>query len=86
VLINLIEEVQRDGLKLGKAVQVALNQVVGAYAIAVFDKKNPNEIVAKIRSPLAIGVGEGEFFIASDASPLSTRQMRSTLKMVKWQI
>lgn len=71
VLINLIEEVQkRDGLKLGKAVQLALNQVVGAYAIAVFDKKNPNEIVAaRLGSPLAIGVGEGEFFIASDASP-----------------
>ncbi len=71
VLINLIEEVQkRDGLKLGKAVQVALNQVVGAYAIAVFDKKNPNEIVAaRLGSPLAIGVGDGEFFIASDASP-----------------
>nr|WP_309755732.1 glutamine--fructose-6-phosphate transaminase (isomerizing) [Flavobacterium sp.] len=71
VLINLIEEVKkRDGLKLGKAVQVALNQVVGAYAIAVFDKKNPNEIVAaRLGSPLAIGVGEGEFFIASDASP-----------------
>ncbi len=71
VLINLIEEVQkRDGLKLGKAVQIALNQVVGAYAIAVFDKKNPNEIVAaRLGSPLAIGVGEGEFFIASDASP-----------------
>jgi glucosamine--fructose-6-phosphate aminotransferase (isomerizing) len=48
VLINLIEEVQRDGLKLGKAVQVALNQVVGAYAIAVFDKKNPNEIVQRL--------------------------------------
>ena len=71
VLINLIEEVQKkDNLKLGKAVQVALNQVVGAYAIAVFDKKNPNEIVAaRLGSPLAIGVGEGEFFIASDASP-----------------
>ena len=71
VLINLIEEVQKkDNLKLGKAVQVALNQVVGAYAIAVFDKKNPNEIVAaRLGSPLAIGVGEGEFFVASDASP-----------------
>ena len=71
VLVNLIEEVQlREGLKLGKAVQVALNQVVGAYAIAVFDKKNPNEIVAaRLGSPLAIGVGQDEFFIASDASP-----------------
>ncbi|MCK8140357.1 glutamine--fructose-6-phosphate transaminase (isomerizing) [Flavobacterium sp. I-SCBP12n] len=71
VLVNLIEEVQKkDNLKLGKAVQVALNQVVGAYAIAVFDKKTPNEIVAaRLGSPLAIGIGEGEYFIASDASP-----------------
>ncbi len=71
VLVNLIEDIQiKEELKLGKAVQVALNQVVGAYAIAVFDKKNPNEIVAaRLGSPLAIGVGEGEYFIASDASP-----------------
>jgi len=71
VLVNLIEEVQiKENLKLGKAVQVALNQVVGAYAICVFDKKNPDEIiVARLGSPLAIGVGNDEFFIASDASP-----------------
>ena len=71
VLVNLIEEVKKkEKLKLGKAVQLALNQVIGAYAIAVFDKKNPNEIVAaRLGSPLAIGVGEGEYFIASDASP-----------------
>jgi glucosamine--fructose-6-phosphate aminotransferase (isomerizing) len=71
VLVNLIEEVQKkENLKLGKAVQVALNQVFGAYAIAVFDKKNPDEIVvARLGSPLAIGIGEGEYFIASDASP-----------------
>ncbi|RZJ68562.1 MAG: glutamine--fructose-6-phosphate transaminase (isomerizing) [Flavobacterium sp.] len=71
VLINLIEDVQKkDNLKLGKAVQVALNQVVGAYAIAVFDKARPHEIVAaRLGSPLAIGVGKDEFFIASDASP-----------------
>lgn len=71
VLINLIEDVQKNGnFKLGKAVQVALNQVIGAYAIAVFDLKKPNEIVAaRLGSPLAVGVGEGEFFIASDASP-----------------
>lgn len=71
VLVNLIEEVQKtEGVKLGKAVQLALNQVVGAYAIAVFDKKKPDEIVvAKLGSPLAIGVGDNEFFIASDASP-----------------
>ncbi len=71
VLVNLIEEVQKkENLKLGQAVQVALNQVVGAYAICVFDKKKPDEIiVARLGSPLAIGVGENEYFIASDASP-----------------
>ena len=71
VLVNLIEEVKtKEKIKLGKAVQIALNQVVGAYAICVFDKNNPDEIVvARLGSPLAIGVGEGEFFIASDASP-----------------
>ncbi|MDO6760498.1 glutamine--fructose-6-phosphate transaminase (isomerizing) [Tamlana sp. 2_MG-2023] len=73
VLVNLIEEVQKqEDLKLGKAVQVALNQVIGAYAIAVFDKNKPEEIVvARLGSPLAIGIGENEdeFFIASDASP-----------------
>ena len=71
VLVNLIEDVQKNGnYKLGKAVQIALNQVVGAYAIAVFDVKKPNEIIAaRLGSPLAVGVGDGEFFIASDASP-----------------
>lgn len=71
VLINLIEEVQKkENLKLGKAVQVALNQVVGAYAIVVFDKNKPDELVAaRLGSPLAIGIGEEEYFIASDASP-----------------
>ncbi|WP_055447482.1 glutamine--fructose-6-phosphate transaminase (isomerizing) [Lacinutrix mariniflava] len=71
VLINLIEDVKKnEKVKLGKAVQIALNQVVGAYAIAVFDKNKPDEIVvAKLGSPLAIGVGEDEFFIASDATP-----------------
>ena len=71
VLINLIEEVMNhENTKLGKAVQIALNEVVGAYAIAVFDKRKPNEIVvAKLGSPLAIGLGDDEFFIASDASP-----------------
>ena len=73
VLVNLIEYVQKsENLKLGKAVRLALTQVVGAYAICVFDKKKPNEIiVARMGSPLAIGVGEDkkEFFIASDASP-----------------
>lgn len=71
VLVNLIEEVKiKEGVKLGKAVQIALNQVVGAFAIAVFDRSKPDEIVvAKLGSPLAIGIGEDEFFIASDATP-----------------
>ena len=71
VLVNLIEDIQlKEKVKLGKAVQIALNQVVGAYAIALFDRKKPDEIVvAKLGSPLAIGVGEDEFFVASDASP-----------------
>ncbi|AIY12366.1 glutamine--fructose-6-phosphate transaminase (isomerizing) [Cellulophaga baltica] len=71
VLVNLIEEVKKkENVKLGKAVQIALNQAVGAYAIAVFDRNKPDEIVvAKLGSPLAIGIGEDEFFIASDASP-----------------
>ena len=71
VLVNLIEEIKtNEDVKLGKAVQMALNQVVGAYAIAVFDKNKPNEIViARLGSPLAVGIGDDEFFIASDASP-----------------
>ena len=71
VLINLIEEVKKkENCKLGKAVQIALNQVIGAYAIAVLDIEKPNEIiVARLGSPLAIGIGEDEFFIASDATP-----------------
>ena len=71
VLINLIEEVKKnENCKLGKAVQIALNQVVGAYAIAVIDLEKPDEIVAaRLGSPLAIGIGEDEFFIASDATP-----------------
>jgi len=71
VLVNLIEEIKKqEGVKLGKAVQIALNQVVGAYAIALFDRNKPDEIVvAKLGSPLAIGIGDDEFFVASDASP-----------------
>jgi glucosamine--fructose-6-phosphate aminotransferase (isomerizing) len=72
VLVHLIEEIkEKDNLKLGHAVIAALKQVVGAYAIVVLDKNNPNElVVAKKGSPLVIGVGDGEFFVASDASPI----------------
>ena len=71
VLINLIEEIQnKTQLKLGEAVQLALKEIVGAYAIAVFDIKKPNElVVAKLGSPLAVGIGKNEYFIGSDASP-----------------
>jgi len=71
VLVNLIEDVmQKEQTNLPQAVQIALNQVVGAYAIAVFDKNNPEEIViARLGSPLAIGIGQNEYFIASDATP-----------------
>ena len=71
VLVNLIEFVkEKENVKLGEAVQIALQQVVGAYAIAVIDKNKTDEIVvAKLGSPLCIGVGEGEHFIGSDATP-----------------
>ena len=71
VLVNLIEDVmQKEQVGLGKAVQIALNEVVGAYAIVVFNRQNPDEIVmARLGSPLAIGIGKDEYFIASDATP-----------------
>ena len=72
VLIHLIEDIQQtDKLKLGDAVRVALNQVVGAYAIVVLSKTNPDELIAaKKGSPLVIGIGKDEFFVASDATPV----------------
>jgi len=71
VLVNLIEDVMKnEKVGLGKAVQIALNEVVGAYAIVVFNKQKTDEIVmARLGSPLAIGIGKDEFFIASDATP-----------------
>ena len=71
VLINLIQFFKdKNDLSLTDAVRYALNEVIGAYAIAVLDKNNPDEIVVgRLGSPLAIGIGENEFFIASDASP-----------------
>lgn len=72
VLIHLIEEIlQHEKCKLSEAVQIALKQVIGAYAIVVLDKNDPDILVAaKKGSPMVIGVGNGEFFIASDASPI----------------
>ncbi len=71
VLVNLIQYFkEKENLTLAKATRFALNEVYGAYAIAVMEKNNPDEIITgKLGSPLAIGIGENEFFIASDASP-----------------
>ncbi len=72
VLVNLIEDIQKeDKLSIEEAVRVALNEVIGAYAIVVIDKREPNKLVAARKgSPLVIGIGKDEFFIASDASPI----------------
>jgi glucosamine--fructose-6-phosphate aminotransferase (isomerizing) len=72
VLVNLIEEVQKtENTTLDNAVRIALNEVVGAYAIVVLNRNNPDQLVAARKgSPLVIGIGEDEFYIASDASPI----------------
>ena len=72
VLVYLIEEIKNhEKVSLFEAVRLALNEVVGAYAILVMDKENGDEIVAARKgSPLVIGVGKGEYFVASDASPI----------------
>ncbi len=72
VLIQLIEYVQnKKNLDLLTAVQLSLHQVIGAYAIAILDKKNPNQIIAaRKQSPLVVGIGDNEFFLGSDASPI----------------
>ncbi|WP_317899100.1 glutamine--fructose-6-phosphate transaminase (isomerizing) [Aurantibacillus circumpalustris] len=72
VLIHLIEDIQQhEGIKMGHAVQAALKQVIGAYALVVLDKNDPDTIVAaKKGSPMVIGIGSDDFFIASDASPI----------------
>lgn len=72
VLVQLIEYIQqRKNLDLLTAVQLALHEVIGAYAIALLDKRNPNQIIAaRKQSPLVVGIGENEFFLGSDASPI----------------
>lgn len=72
VLVQLIEYIQvKKGLDLLTSVQVALRQVIGAYAIAVIDKREPRQIIAaRKQSPLVVGIGDGEFFLGSDASPI----------------
>ncbi len=72
VLVQLIEYIQqRKGLDLLTAVQLALHEVIGAYSIALLDKRIPNQIIAaRKQSPLVVGIGDNEFFLGSDASPL----------------
>lgn len=72
VLVQLIEYVQvKKNLDTLTAVQVALHQVIGAYAIALLDRREPNQIIAaRKQSPLVVGIGKDEFFLGSDASPI----------------
>lgn len=72
VLVHLIEEAQkRDVLAVEDAVREALTQIVGAYAIVVMDRQDPDKLVAARKaSPLVIGIGEDEFFLASDGTPI----------------
>lgn len=72
VLVQLIEYIQqRKNLDLLTAVQLALHEVIGAYAIALLDKRTPNQIIAaRKQSPLVVGIGDNEFFLGSDASPI----------------
>ena len=72
VLVQLIEYMKKTNrVDLPTAVQLALNQVIGAYAIAVIEKSNPNLIVAARKgSPLVVGIGDDEYFVASDATPI----------------
>ena len=72
VLVQLVEYIQaKKNFDLLAAVQVALHQVIGAYAIAILDKRNPDTIIAaRKQSPLVIGIGDGEFFLGSDATPI----------------
>lgn len=72
VLVHLIEEIQkRENLLVEEAVRLALTRVVGAYAIVVMDNEDPDKLVAARKaSPLVIGIGNGEYFLASDATPI----------------
>ncbi len=72
VLVHLIEEIMnKDNLPLAEAVRVALTRVIGAYAIVVMEKDQPDALVAARRaSPLVVGIGEEEYFLASDATPI----------------
>jgi glucosamine--fructose-6-phosphate aminotransferase (isomerizing) len=72
VLIHLIEDIKsNENVSLGEAVRIALNQVVGAYAIVVISKEDPDMLIAARKgSPLVVGIGDDDFYLASDASPI----------------
>ena len=72
VLVQFVEYIMvRKNITLLEAVQVALHQVIGAYAIAIVDKREPRQIIAaRKQSPLVVGIGKDEFFLGSDASPI----------------
>ena len=72
VLVQLVEYIQtKKNFDLLTSVQLALHEVIGAYAVALLDKREPGQIIAACRqSPLVIGIGKDEFFLASDASPI----------------
>ena len=72
VLLNFIEDIQKNNnCSLEEAVRIALKRVVGAYVIVLIDQENPDTLIAARKgSPLVIGVGKGEHFLASDASPI----------------
>ena len=72
VLVHLIEDVQQNtNTTLDEAVRLALNEVIGAYAIVIMSKNDPAKLIgARKGSPLVIGIGDGEFFMASDATPI----------------
>lgn len=72
VLVNFIEDIQKNkNSSLEEALRIALHEVVGAYAIVLMDSQNPTQLIAARKgSPLVIGVGENEYFFASDATPI----------------
>ncbi len=83
VLIHLVEDIQHEtGLDLREAVRVTLNKVIGAYAIVIMSSDEPDQLIAARKgSPLVIGVGEGEYFVASDATPIVeyVQRMKKTI-------
>src|SRR5476651_2619936 len=72
VLIHLVEDIEKEtGVGIREAVRIALNRVIGAYAIVIMDADEPDQLIAARKgSPLVIGVGKGEYFVASDATPI----------------